>query len=42
MMSGTYVEASDALVESTKTKVYAYGSEMEALAALSNAYLTAA
>nr|DAG36037.1 MAG TPA: hypothetical protein [Caudoviricetes sp.] len=36
MMSGTYVEASDALVESTKAKVYAYDSEGEALANLAN------
>ena len=42
MMSGTYVEASDALVESTKAKVYAYDSEGEALANLANQYLTAA
>ena len=42
MLSGTYVEASDALVESTKAKVYAYDSEGEALANLANQYLTAA
>lgn len=42
MLSGTYIETSDALVESTKAKVYAYDSEGEALANLANQYLTAA
>lgn len=42
MLSGTYIETSDALVESTKAKVYAYDSEGEALANLANQYLTTA
>ena len=42
LLSGTYIETSDALVESTKAKVYAYDSEGEALANLANQYLTAA